>query len=157
MQFKLTYTIEKISDNSIEEVISIFHKGTANRIQMIPDQILYGYVREEKIEAVINPPHGLVDPFKSRIEGLIKNENNKTTISLKIKPSWTIIGFIGIWIGLLFIMLVNFEYPNFYRVLQYFGLSIIWTLIPIILCKIKVKWDKTRFEKWLDKKIITVP
>jgi len=157
MKLSLIENIEKITETSYDKVISIISSGISEKFHFFPKEIMNGKVENGNVKAVINPPTGLVDPFKSRIEGCIKNINEQTNISLRIRLGWKVIGFLIIWCVMILYMILSFDYSDLMRNLQFIGISIIWTLLPFGAAKIKINWDKRRLANWLNNNIKTVP
>lgn len=87
---------EKINiqtDIAYNEVISMFDSGISKEFKLFPDRIMNGRIEDGTIRAVINPPLGFSDPFKSRVKGEIKEQDGKTIIKLNVNPAWIIIAF----------------------------------------------------------------
>ncbi|MDP4274221.1 MAG: hypothetical protein Q8907_08085 [Bacteroidota bacterium] len=149
----LTEIINKETGKNRDKVIATLRKGICDKFQLFPDKIMHGFIIDNKIRAFISPPFGFVDPFKSRVTGIIENNNNKTEIQLKVNPSFVIIGFIMIWIGLIIFMIITHNFRDILNSLGFIGIAIIFTIIPFGLAKIKIRWDKKRLENWIDKEI----
>ena len=157
MKLTLTERIEKTSDKPYDKILSALESGIADEIRFFPKEIMNGEIWNGEIMTVINPPFGLVDPFKSRVRGLVIEENGLTVIKLKVSPSWVIIGFIVIWCSLTILGTITYEYSDLIQTLQFLGVAIIWTFIPLGIGKLKVNRDRQRLEKWISKQIKTLP
>jgi hypothetical protein len=151
MNFKLIEIIERTSETSFDKVISILKSETSKRFQLFSDRIMRGQINNGHIIAVINPPLGLADPFKSNLNGVVLNENGKTKILLKIYPSWLIIGFGIIWYVLLLFMIIRLSYKDITDSLKSIGLILIYGFVPYGLCKLKLNWDTRRLKYRIDK------
>lgn len=150
MNFSLTEKIEKKTKLSVKDTITILKNGTEKKFQFFPDQIMKGKITTNFIEAVINPPIGLSDGFKSKVTGRIINDKTTTHISLIVKPSLAITIFIVAWCLLIFLALFFHEYSDTIETLKFLFITIAWTILPFALCKLKVNWDKRRLEKWIE-------
>jgi len=157
MKLTLNERISKRTDLSIGSVSSILQSGTLEGFNFFPDKIMTGTVENGKVKTVINPPTGWSDPFKSRVKGTINQEEGQVVIDLRISLGWVIIAFYGIWYSLLFLMLYGLIFKDSDGGLEMFGILIAYSLFPLGLGKLKVNWDKRRLEKWIEKKIKTVP
>ena len=145
----------KKTELSHEDVISILQSGTLRGFEFFPDKIMTGRLESGKIKSVINPPTGLADPFKSRVSGVVENNNGRTKIELKIKLGWVIIGFYIIWYSLILFMIFGLIFKQSEHSLRSFGILIVFILLPLGLGKLKISWDKRRLEDWMDKKLKT--
>ena len=155
MKLTLTDRIMKQTELSHENVISILQSGTLGAFKFFPDEIMTGKFANGKIKSVINPPTGFADPFKSRVNGIVKNENGRTKIELKINLGWIIIGFYIIWYSLILLMIFGLIFQQSEHALQSFGILIVFILLPLGLGKLKLSWDKRRLEDWIDEKLKT--
>jgi hypothetical protein len=146
-----TEKIEKITDLSRDAVIALLKSGTADKFEFFPDRIMTGEINDDTIDSVINPPAGFSDPFKSRVTGKMTSDNRVTSIQLTVKPSWTVIIFTTIWLGLILKMLYeNFGSPDAID-FRDVGIMIFFSLVPFGFGKLKLTWDRRRLKKWLDK------
>ena len=109
--------------------------------------MLSGKIVNNKLNARINPLGGWVDPFKSVVTGEIDKGFNTTILNLKVRPNWTIKVFLIIWYLISLLMIVNFDYYDLVSILKFIGLEIILIVFPLILVRMKVKWDKKRLER----------
>jgi hypothetical protein len=157
MKLTLNERIFKRTDLSFDSVNSIFQSGTLKGFNFFPDKIMTGTVENGKVKTLINPPTGWSDPFKSRVKGVINQEEGQVLINLKISLGWVIIAFYCIWYSLLFIMLYGLIFKDSKGGLEMFGFLIAYSLFPLGLGKLKVYWDRRRLENWIEKKIKTVP
>ncbi len=157
MKLTLIESIEKKSDKPYDKILLALQSGTSDEFSFFPKEIMDGVIGNGEIMTVINPPVGHVDPFKSRVRGLVKKENGLTVIKLKISPSWVIIGFTVIWCFLIILGTITYEFIDLVQTLQFLGVAIIWTFIPFGVGKLKVNWDRRRLEKWINNKIKTLP
>jgi hypothetical protein len=149
----LTEKIEIKSEHTYEEVIAILHDTISESLQLFHDTIMHGSFKGNKFEAVINPPIGFVDPFKSIIKGTIITDNNKTEINILIKPSSVLFGFSVIWFVLLIFMVISFKYTDIVTSVLFIGLIMLFALIVIGLIKVKVHWDTKRLKTALNKRL----
>ena len=152
MKISLKENIYKITDNSSEQVLAVFKKS-----ENASEDVLSWLNHSKKeniisIKALINPPSGFADAFKSRMSGQIIDRENQTIIDLKIRPSWVIIIFSIIWISLLLIMFYQVDLPNISKTVKFIGFFILYLSIPLGLGKLKVNWDRRRLEKWINSK-----
>ena len=152
MKISLKENIYKITDNSSEQVLAVFKKS-----ENASEDVLSWLNHSKKeniisIKALINPPSGFADAFKSRMSGQIIDRENQTIIDLKIRPSWVIIIFSTIWISLLLIMFYQVDLTNITKAIKFIGFFILYLSIPLGLGKLKVNWDRRRLEKWINSK-----
>jgi hypothetical protein len=157
MKLTLNERIFKRTDLSVDCVISILQSGTLKGFNFFPDKIMTGTVDNGRVRTVINPPKGWADPFKSRVQGIVNQEEGRAIVDLKINLGWVIIAFYIIWYSLLFLMLFGLVFKDSKNGIEVIGILIAYSLFPLGLGKIKVNWDKRRLEKWIEKKIKTVP
>ncbi len=147
MKIGLTENIEeKIIIDRIK-FVSNLETHLSKKFQLFPDKILSGKLIDNKLNAKINPPIGWADPFKSLVNGTIDIVDNSTKLNLKVSPSWTIRMFLTIWYILSLLMIINFDYYDSISTLKFIGLEIILIIFPLILVRMKVKWDKKRLER----------
>jgi hypothetical protein len=71
MKLTLNERILKRTDLSFDSVSLILTSGTLKGFNFFPDKIMTGTIENGIINAVINPPTGWADPFKSRVKGLV--------------------------------------------------------------------------------------
>lgn len=157
MKLTLNERIFKRTDLSIDSVSLILQSGTLKDFNFFPDKIMTGTIENGKVKTVINAPKGWSDPFKSRVKGVINQEEGQVIIDLRIGLSWVIIVFYFIWYSLLFIMLYGLIFKDSNNGLQKFAILIAFSLFPLGLGKLKVNWDRRRLEHWIEKKIKTKP
>ena len=127
--------------------VSILETHLSKKFQLFPDKILTGKLIDNKLNAKINPPVGWSDPFKSLVSGTIDIVDNSTKQNLKVSPSWTIRIFLTIWYILILIMIFTFDYPDIVNSLEFIAIGLIWIMIPLILTRLKVRWDRKRLER----------
>lgn len=106
-----------------------------------------GTLSNGRLKAVVNPPMGISDPFKSRVTGYIKDLDFQTEIILEVKPGW--------FISVLCLMLLAFTTVSiFFRIELALGLFLFFILC-FALGLLKIEWDKGRLVKWINNKIGT--
>ena len=148
----LRENIELKLKSSPEEVKLFFENVVSTHfIILISNKLLYGKIDGYKISAISNPPVGISDPFRSRIIGLIDNQNNQTTLKLSIKPSYVLIVFLWIWNAIMFLMILDIDLPTLQDKFSFIIIYIIWILFPLGLTRLKVNWDRRRIEKFIRK------
>jgi hypothetical protein len=137
------------------QVLLILENGISGKFQFFPNSIMYGQISRNNIKAVINPPLGYVDPFKSRVHGELKTQNDLTIIKVKVFPSWIVIGFILLWLILIVVMIATFDYANTIEVIKFLILTFLLISFPFVIARLKVHWDRKRLERWMTQKIRT--
>jgi len=147
MKIGLTENITEIINIERVKFVSNLENHLSKKFQLFPDKILTGKLENYKLKAKINPPIGWVDPFKSLVIGTIDSIDNSTQLNLKVSPSWTIRIFLTIWYILSFLMIIKYDYYDLNSSLKFMGLETIWLIFPLILVRLKVKWDKKRLER----------
>lgn len=157
MKLTLNERIIKRSDLSMDKVCSILHSGTSKGFNFSPEKVMTGTVEDGKVKTVINPPTGWSDPFKSRVQGRVFQEEEQVIIDMKISLGWLIIAFYCIWYSILLLMLFGLIFKDSKGGLEMFGFLIAYSLFPPGLGKLKISWDRRRLENWIEKKITTVP
>lgn len=157
MKMKLSERIIKRTDLSYEKASSILQSGTLKGFNLFPGKIMTGKIENGKVQTVVNPPIGWSDPFKSRVNGIINREEGQVIIDLKISLGWLIIGFYCIWYSILLLILFGLIFTDSNGGLDLFGFLIVYSLLPLVLGKLKVNWDRRRLENWINKNIKTVP
>ncbi len=82
--FKLTGRIVRRTELPYEKVLSILYSGisTGYGNHLFSDKIMTGRINSGKIKAVINPPKGWSDPFKSRVNGTVNHGKEGTNLEL---------------------------------------------------------------------------
>lgn len=139
------------------EVISLFDSEISREFKLFPDRVMNGKLKDGEIRAVINPPMGFSDPFKSRVKGVITEIEGTTQINLHVKPAWIIIAFWLFWTFVLSIFLFQLDYKNIDFSIETIGHIFLFGVVPYLLGKLKVNWDKRRLLKWLKRRVLTVP
>jgi hypothetical protein len=157
MKLTLSERILKRTELSYDKVGSILQSGTLSGLNLFPEKIMTGRVNNGHVKSVVNPPLGWSDPFKSRVNGIIKQDNGHVIIDLKISLGWVIIAFYCIWYPLILLMLYGLIFKDAKGGLEMLGILIVYSLLPLGLGKLKVNWDRRRLESWIEKKIKTVP
>jgi hypothetical protein len=147
MKIGLTENIEDEINIDRMKFVSNLETHLSKNFQLFPDKILTGKLKDYELKAKINPPIGWADPFKSLVSGTIDIVDNSTKLNLKVSPSWTIRIFLTIWYILSLLMIINFDYYDSISTLKFIGLEIILIIFPLILVRMKVKWDKKRLER----------
>ncbi len=147
MTFGLTGNIDKKVNADIESVKSILEHHLTDTFQFFPDKLLQGKIIGDRLTAKINPPIGWVDPFRSRVSGQIIGKNNTTSIVIKIRMSLTVLFILILWFVLITLTLIKFEYKNISDSFQFIGLTIIYALVPLLLFRLKLHFDKGRLDK----------
>ena len=125
----------------------------SNGSELFTDKVITGDIYETRLNATINPPNALSDPFKSKVEGSILSENKGTKLELTVK--FGIVNILAILIWYL-PMLFVFQYEknqDLKSVLAIFGMCLLFSLFSLFLLKLKVNWDKRRLEEWLISKL----
>ena len=138
---------------SYERVNSIFQSGTLQGFNLFPDKIMTGRIENGKVTAIINPPIGWSDPFKSRVKGSINKENEHVTVDLRISLGWTIIAIYFIWYSLFLLILYGLIFKSSNGGFKIFAFLLMYFIFPLGLGKLKIIWDRRRLEKWIEKKI----
>ena len=154
MKLTLHERVFRRTDLSFDKVNLILQSGTLKGFSFFPDKIMTGTVENGKVKTVINPPTGWSDPFKSRVNGIIKQEEEHVIINLKISLAWVIIAFYYIWYTLLSLMLFGLIFNDSNGGLEMFGTLIVYSLVPLGLGKLKVIWDRRRLENWIEREIM---
>ena len=147
MKVGLTENIAEIINIERLKFVSNLETHLSKNFQLFPDKILTGELKSNKLKAKINPPIGWVDPFKSLVIGTIDSVDNSTKLNLKVSPSWTIRIFLAIWYILSLLMIIKYAFSDFADSLMFIGIELIWIIIPLILTRLKVRWDRTRLER----------
>lgn len=156
MKLRLTDRITKWTELPLEEVDTIFQNGTSDSYKFFPTTIMYGTMVNGRIDALINPPKLIADPFQSRVKGELKRENERTKIDLRINLSWIIIVFGILWyIPILFGIWGLFTNELDHVIERIIGLSL-FSILPIGFSALKLNWDKGRLENWIEEKVRTV-
>ena len=147
----ITESIIMKSEMSINEVIRQIEKGISPNFELFPDKIMSGNINGTRINATINPPGGLSDPFKTSVKGNVISENGET--KLKLKVSFGIVNklILVVWYIPMISLLQAEKNQDINSILEIFGMCSIMSLISFILFWLKLKWDKGRLEKWLAK------
>ena len=160
MKLTLNDRIYRRTNLSFQSVCSILQSGTLQGLNLFPDRIMTGTIENGKVRAVINPPLRVSDPFRSRVRGTISQDERQVTIDFKIRLSWVIIAFYAFWYSIHLMILFksitndsNVEHVEI-EVVEHMIASLV---LPLILGKLKVYWDRTRLENWIKKNIETVP
>ena len=146
MKIGLTENITGIINIERAKFISSLEAHLSDKFQLFPDKILIGELNNYKLKAKINPPFGWADPFKSLVTGTIDIVNNATKLNLKVSPNWTIRIFLVIWTFLIVLMIIKYDYSDFVSSFRFFGIELIWILIPLVLTRLKVRWDRKSLE-----------
>ena len=150
MKFVMLEKIYIKVDAPFERVIQVINRNISIKFQLFPDRILTGeLIKDGKLKAVINPPIGWSDPFKSRIAGHVTVSEKTTVLEFTVKPSLIIMGFLIIWLGLIVITLMSFEYKETEKTIEFIGKEICLSIFPFLLSKLKIAWDSKRFNKWV--------
>jgi hypothetical protein len=153
MKLTINERILKQTDLSYDRVNSILQSGTLKGFNFFAENIMTGTIENGKVKTVINPPIGLVDPFKSRVNGFINQQGGQVIIDLKISLGWIIIGFYFIWYSLLLLILFGLIFKGSNGGLEMIGILIAFFLLPLVLGKLKIYWDRRRLENWMEEKI----
>jgi hypothetical protein len=149
MKFTLYEKISIKLDTPLEAVIIVINRNISLKFQFFPDKILTGeLIKDRKLKAVINPPLGWCDPFKSRISGSLNTCEKQTALEFTVKPSLAIIGFLTIWTALIVLMIISFDYKGTDKIIGFIGLVFCFIIIPLLLSKLKIVWDSKRFNIW---------
>lgn len=155
MKIRLTDRIIKLTELPLEEVDTIFQNGISDSYKFFPTTIMYGTMVNGRIDALINPPKLIADPFQSRVKGEFKRENELTKIDLKINLSWLIIVFGILW----YIPILIATWGLFTNEQGHVIERIIWislfSILPIGFSTLKLNWDKVRLENWIEERIRT--
>lgn len=150
MTFKLTENIDVKFQLDAEKFITTLKNYSTTDFQMFPDKPLTGEIVGNAFSFKINPPLMIVDPFRSLANGQVCIENGINHLQVKISPSWTILAFLTLW----FILIILFFSISNFTDNPITFCTICWTftliLLPIVLTKIKIIWDKRRLKKLLD-------
>jgi hypothetical protein len=150
MKFALYEKISIKLDAPLEAVTILINRNICMKFLFFPDKILTGeLIKDGKLKAVINPPIGWSDPFKSRISGSITTSEKKTALEFTVKPSLIIIGFLTIWIVLIVLTIISFDYKGTDKTIGFIGLVFCFTIFLLLLSKLKIVWDSKRFNKWV--------
>jgi len=157
MKLTLSESIFKRTDLSYDKVVSILQSGTLTEFNLFPDKIMTGRVSNGQVKSVVNSPLGWSDPFKSRVNGFISQDNSQVIIDLKVSLGWVLIAVYCIWYSFILLMLYGLLFKDSNGGLDMLGIVIAYSLLPLGLGKLKVNWDRRRLESWMEKKINTVP
>lgn len=153
MKLRLTDRITKWTELPLEEVDAIFQNGTSDSYKFFPKTIMHGTMLNGRIDALINPPKLIADPFQSRVKGEFKRENELTKIDLRINLSWLIIVFGILW----YIPILIATWGLFTNEQGHLIERIIWislfSILPIVFCSLKLNWDKQRLENWIEERM----
>ena len=149
----ITDRIKLKSELSINDVIQKVEKGISQEFEFFTDKIMSGKLNGTEVNATINPPNALSDPFKTRVKGNIISENGETKLDLKV--SFGIVNklILFIWYLPMFSLLQHEKNQDLNSILEIFGMLSMFSLLSFILFWLKLKWDKGRFEKWLAKNL----
>ena len=153
MKFSFSRKINCYSEFDRDRIISILNKNISNTTGLFSDKFLIGKVENYQIRVKINSSSGFVDPFKSKIQGSVENDNGRSYLSFVINPSWTIIIFLIVWIVLTILMLFSFEFNEIWDSLKFWGIALLWIVFPFLLTMLKINWDKKRLEIFLNDNI----
>jgi len=139
------------ADLSIDEVIHKIKMGICQNFEFFPDKIMSGKIYGNKINATINSPVSISDPFKTKVNGHIVVENDNTKVELIL--SFGIVNklILIIWYLPMISLLQHEKNQDFYSILRIFGMLSLLSFISFLLLWIKLKWDKRKLEKWLIK------
>ena len=140
---------------SLPQTITEIEKGMSVGFNLFPSQIMTGNIYGTKIYATINPPKYWSDPFRSRVEGDIESENGGTRLNLKVKFGLVNILVLLIWYFPMAIVLQHPKNQNIESILLIFGMCTIFSLLSLLLLRIKMNWDKRRLEDWLNRNLET--
>ncbi len=147
MKSILISKIHILSDEPFERIQSILRSGMSSRYRMFSETIMNGVLSDGRLKAVVNPPMGIADPFKSRVTGYIKDQDFQTEIILEVKPGW--------FVAVLCLMLLVFTTVSiFFQIELALGLFLFF-IICFALGLLKMEWDKGRLAKWINNKIGT--
>jgi membrane associated rhomboid family serine protease len=91
------------------------------------------------------------------VKGVITEIEGTTQINLHVKPAWIIIAFWLFWTFVLSIFLFQLDYKNIDFSIETIGHIFLFGVVPYLLGKLKVNWDKRRLLKWLKRRVLTVP
>ena len=152
----LTENIEKLMNIDTELFKFKLNNQMENSFQFFHNKPLNGEIIGDKLIAKINPPIGMVDGLKSIVSGEIKKENNFTRLTLKIEPNLIVLLFVFVWEGLVLLCLIKFSFLNISQTVRFVIIMLTWALIPIILTRLKLKWDKSRLNKLIEGIILNV-
>ncbi len=117
---------------------------------------MYGTLVNGRIDALINPPKLIADPFRTRVRGELKKERELTQIDLKIDLSWLIILPGVLWYIFMLIGFWNLFTNDLGHVIERIIILTMFSILPIGFSALKLKWDKERLENWLEENIATV-
>lgn len=98
MNFSLSENIDKRINIPKPEFISKLEPHISEKFHLFSENILFGKISDNILDAKINPPIGAADPFKSLVYGTIDGNENYTILKLNVGPSWII------WMFLFFCM-----------------------------------------------------
>ena len=137
------------SDLSIDKIIHKIKMGICQNFDFFPDEIMSGKIYGSKINATINSPVSISDPFKTKVNGHVVVENDYTKVELNL--SFGIVNklILIIWYLPMVSLLQHEKNQDLYSILRIFGMVSLLSFISFLLLWIKLKWDKRRLEKWL--------
>ena len=153
MRLPLTCRITKWVDLPLDEVNTIFQNLTSDSHNLLPKTVMYGTVVNGRIDALINPPNLLVDPFKSRVRGELKKENSLTKIDLRISLSWVLIVFGILWYIPMIIGFWGLITKDLGHVTERIIMLSIFSILPFGLSALKLNFDKRRLEDRIEEEI----
>jgi hypothetical protein len=154
MKIAMHCHIKKTASLSFEQTEKILKNGTSLPDKLFPTTILKGTVSNGEIIGKILPVSGIVDPFKSRIKGKISEKDNTTALNFQIKPSWILIIFALTWYSLLVLWIIGIVLNKTDATSQDAVIGISFAMLPYLLLRIKIFFDKRRFERWLCRRIM---
>lgn len=140
--------INVFTSKSPEEVINCFEEDMKDSFDLFPTtHVMVGSIKNNELRAVFNPFMTMLsDPFASRIRGSFSDQDKGTRIALKVSPGWIVIGLVVVWLWLALNILLTDAHVG----QSSFSLEVTNVLAPLILCKIKLLWDRVRLKSWID-------
>jgi len=141
---KILVTTE-LSEN---ESFPILENGILMMNDIYPNNIVSAFIIGDNNQIRINPPIAWLRLGKSRIKGIVTQRGKETLISLKFYPSWLLLALGSTW--LLFLLCSIFINSS---LINNPIIGLINIPFVILVIKIKLNWDRRRFEKIISDKI----
>ena len=101
----------------------------------------------DRIKFVSNLETHLSKKFQLFPDKILSGKLIDNKLNLKVSPSWTIRIFLTIWYILSLLMIFKFDYSDFVNSLKFIGIELIWIITPLVLTRLKVRWDRIRLER----------
>ncbi len=146
MNVGLSEFIDEKIEATADQFVSKFGSYLTTKFETFPDKPLTGKINGDRFDFKINPPLMWSDPFKSRAEGQIIQLNGLSQLQLKISPNLTLKLFLGVWLILILLFLLQTDYTDVYEIIKRLVAALLLASLVIVLIKVKVKWDTRRLK-----------